>query len=117
LAHRGEVAVSNNQRPVARLFPEKRNYNSGGQVMTEAAIDPSLGRDIYVSLGEPLEGNAWAVSLQVKPFVRCIWLGGLMIALGGLIAGLDRRYRRTRPRAVADGVADDIVNDVAKSTA
>jgi cytochrome c-type biogenesis protein CcmF len=117
LAHRGEVAVSNNQRPVARLFPEKRNYNSGGQVMTEAAIDPSLGRDIYVSLGEPLEGNAWAVSLQVKPFVRCIWLGGLMIALGGLIAGLDRRYRRTRPRTVADGVADDIVDDVAKSTA
>ena len=117
LAHRGEVAVSNNQRPVARLFPEKRNYNSGGQVMTEAAIDPSLARDIYVSLGEPLEGNAWAVSLQVKPFVRCIWLGGLMIALGGLIAGLDRRYRRTRPRAVADDVADDIVNDMAKSTA
>lgn len=104
-AHRGEVVVLDNQHPVARLFPEKRSYNSGGQVMTEAAIDPSLGRDIYVSLGEPLEGNAWAVSLQVKPFVRCIWLGGLLIALGGLLAGVDRRYRRSPLAVTAKGVA------------
>jgi cytochrome c-type biogenesis protein CcmF len=105
LAYRGDIQVTNNQRPVAHLFPEKRNYNSGGQVMTEAAIDPSLLRDIYVSLGEPLKDGAWAVSLQVKPFVRCIWLGGLMIALGGLLAGLDRRYRRSRLDPTTEGAA------------
>jgi cytochrome c-type biogenesis protein CcmF len=112
LAYRGNIRVTRNQHAVAQLYPEKRNYNSGGQVMTEAAIDPSLLRDIYVSLGEPLKGNAWAVSLQVKPFVRCIWLGGLMIALGGLIAGLDRRYRRKRPIAVNEG--DDMIESVAQ---
>ena len=73
--------------------------------MTEAAIDPSLLRDIYISLGEPLKDGAWAVSLQVKPFVRCIWLGGLMIALGGLLAGLDRRYRRSRLNPTTEGAA------------
>ena len=112
LAYRGDIRVTRNQHTVAQLYPEKRNYNSGGQVMTEAAIDPSLLRDIYVSLGEPLKGNAWAVSLQVKPFVRCIWLGGVMIALGGLIAGLDRRYRRKRPIAVNEG--DDMIESVAQ---
>ena len=66
--------------------------------MTEAAIDASLSRDLYVSLAEPLAGQAWAIRLQVKPFVRCIWLGGLMIALGGLLAALDKRYRRKRQR-------------------
>ena len=105
LAYRGDIRVTNNQRTVAQLYPEKRNYNSGGQVMTEAAIDPSLLRDIYVSLGEPLKDGAWAVSLQVKPFVRCIWLGGLMIALGGLLAGLDRRYRRSRLNPTNEGAA------------
>jgi cytochrome c-type biogenesis protein CcmF len=64
--------------------------------MTEAAIDPSLARDIYVSLGEPLAGGAWALSLQVKPFVRCIWLGGVLVAVGGLLAATDRRYRRRK---------------------
>jgi cytochrome c-type biogenesis protein CcmF len=64
--------------------------------MTEAAIDPSLARDIYVSLGEPLADGAWALSLQVKPFMRCIWLGGIMISVGGLLATTDRRYRRRK---------------------
>ena len=64
--------------------------------MTEAAIDPGLTRDIYVSLGEPLGDGAWALSLQVKPFVRCIWLGAILIAIGGLLAAIDRRYRRRK---------------------
>lgn len=95
-AYRGQVNVLKNNAPVANLFPEKRQYNAGGQVMTEAALDPSLARDIYVSMGEPLADGAWALSLQVKPFIRCIWLGGVMIGLGGLLAATDRRYRRRK---------------------
>ena len=94
IAYRGEIMVEKQGAKVATMLPEKRNYRAGGQVMTEAAIDGALHRDLYVSLGEPLSGQAWAVRLYVKPFVRCIWLGALMIALGGLIAAADKRYRR-----------------------
>lgn len=83
---------------ITTLWPEKRNYKAAGQTMTEAAIDGKLTRDLYVSLGEPLGGNAWAIRVQVKPFVRCIWLGALMAGLGGLIAGNDKRYRRRKSR-------------------
>jgi cytochrome c-type biogenesis protein CcmF len=95
-AFQAQVKVTKDKYTVANLYPEKRHYNAGGQVMTEAAIDPSLTRDIYVSLGEPLVNGAWALSLQVKPFVRCIWLGGILVAIGGLLAVTDRRYRRRK---------------------
>ena len=95
-AFQAQIKVTKDRYLVANLFPEKRHYNAGGQVMTEAAIDPALTRDIYVSLGEPLGDDAWALSLQVKPFVRCIWLGGILIAIGGLLAATDRRYRRRK---------------------
>jgi cytochrome c-type biogenesis protein CcmF len=69
--------------------------------MTEAAIDASLARDLYVSLGEPLQGEAWAVRLQIKPLVRFIWLGSVLIGFGGLLAAFDKRYRRRKK--VLDG--------------
>jgi cytochrome c-type biogenesis protein CcmF len=104
-AFQAHIKVTKERRLIANLYPEKRHYNAGGQVMTEAAIDPSLARDIYVSLGEPLAGGAWALSLQVKPFVRCIWLGGVLVAIGGLLAATDRRYRRRKKLAINDEVA------------
>lgn len=61
--------------------------------MTEAAIDPGLTRDIYVALGEPMEPNAWSVRIYYKPFIRWIWLGGLLMMTGGLCSLADRRYR------------------------
>ena len=70
--------------------------------MTEAAIDASLSRDLYVALGEPLELGYWAVRFQFKPFVRCIWLGGFLIGIGGLMSLVDRRYRK-KNRAQALG--------------
>ena len=104
-AFQAQIKVTQDRRLVANLYPEKRHYNAGGQVMTEAAIDPSLTRDIYVSLGEPLTGGAWALSLQVKPFVRCIWLGAIMVGLGGLLAATDRRYRRRKKSQTKPAVA------------
>ncbi len=78
---------------VATLYPEKRRYKVKGSMMTEAAIDPSLFRDLYVSMGEPLEKGAWAMRLQVKAYMRWVWLGAIFMSLGGLLAILDKRYR------------------------
>ncbi|MGO4220531.1 heme lyase CcmF/NrfE family subunit [Lysobacter sp. TAF61] len=94
-ADRGTVTVFANQRQLTVMHPEKRTYASGGQVMTEAAIDNGVTRDLYVALGEPLGDGAWAVRVHVKPFVRWIWAGALLMMLGGLVTATDRRFRRT----------------------
>ena len=78
---------------VTDMFPEKRHYPVQNQAMTEAAIDTGLLRDLYVSLGEPLPGGAWSVRLYHKPFIDWIWGGCLIMALGGVLAMTDRRYR------------------------
>ena len=93
VAQRGTVRVTRKGREIALLHPEKRTYRVQRKPMTEAAIDAGLWRDIYVSLGEPLDGGAWALRLYYKPMVRWIWLGGLLMALGGLLAASDPRYR------------------------
>ena len=94
LADRGTVQVSRDGQAIAVMHPEKRSYASGGQVMTESAIDPGLTRDLYVALGEPLGNGAWAVRVHVKPFVRWIWLGAVLMALGGFVTATDKRFRR-----------------------
>ncbi|HZV55379.1 MAG TPA: cytochrome c-type biogenesis CcmF C-terminal domain-containing protein, partial [Rhodocyclaceae bacterium] len=97
MASVGDVDLIQNGRVLKRLNPEKRNYHSSSMPMTEAAIDAGFTRDVYVSLGEPLEGSkengAWAVRVYYKPFVDWIWFGCLFMALGGLLAASDRRYR------------------------
>ena len=93
-AQQAQIELYKGDEFITLLRSERRQYNVRTMDMTEAAIDGALHRDLYVSLGEPLAGQAWAVRLYVKPFVRCIWLGALMIALGGLIAAADKRYRR-----------------------
>jgi cytochrome c-type biogenesis protein CcmF len=95
VAARARMAVTREGRPVAVMHPERRVYTVQSQVMTEAAIDPGLARDLYISLGDPLEGGTWLVKLQHKPFVDWIWGGCLIMALGGLLAATDRRYRIT----------------------
>jgi cytochrome c-type biogenesis protein CcmF len=97
--YRGQVSITEEGRPLTTLHPEKRNYRSG-MPMTEAGIDAGLTRDLFVALGEPL-GNegAWSLRIYHKPFVRWIWLGGLLMALGGLLAASDRRYFRLAKKA------------------
>ena len=92
-AARGVMSVTKNEKLVATLRPEKRIYTVQQMPMTEAAIDPGLTRDLYVSLGEPLDNGEWLVRVQEKPFVDWIWGGCLIMALGGLLAASDRRYR------------------------
>ena len=92
-ADRASVRVLQNGREITVLNPEKRLYTVQRMPMTEAGIDGGFTRDLYVAMGEPLENGAWAMRLHIKPFVRWIWLGGLLTALGGLLAALDRRYR------------------------
>ena len=89
---------------VTVLKPEKRFYTVARNVMTEADLDPGLFRDLYVALGEPVGGDAWAVRVHVKPFVRWIWFGGLLVALGGFVTLADRHYRRLRAASAPEGV-------------
>jgi len=92
-ADRGVVHVSRDGKELAVLYPEKRHYASGGQAMTEAGIYPALGGDVYVALGQSLGQERWAIRVQIKPFVRWIWLGALLMALGGFVTAAEKRFR------------------------
>jgi cytochrome c-type biogenesis protein CcmF len=92
-AVRGAVDVSRDGRPVRTLRPEKRIYNAQEMPMTEAAIASGVLGDLYVSLGDPVGDGAWTLRVYHKPFVTWIWGGCLLMALGGLLALSDRRYR------------------------
>jgi cytochrome c-type biogenesis protein CcmF len=95
-ATRATVDVTKDGEPLTTLYPEKRDYGPGTMPMTEAGIDGRLFRDLFIALGEPLGKNAWSFRIYHKPFVRWIWLGGIFIVIGGLLAAFDGRYRRTR---------------------
>ena len=99
----GTVELSRDGRVLKTMHPEKRQYFSSQMPMTEAAIDAGFTRDVYVSLGEPLDNTgAWSVRVYYKPFVDWVWGGCLLMGLGGFIAMLDRRYRlRLKAGAVA----------------
>jgi cytochrome c-type biogenesis protein CcmF len=100
VAARGRVEVLRGDRLVGTLYPEKRFYPVQKQTMTEAAIDTGFRGDIYVALGERVADDAWTVRVHLKPFVDWIWGGCVLMALGGLIAICDRRYRRFKRPAL-----------------
>ena len=88
-----EIEITRNGKQEAILHAEKRFYNVSKMGMTEAAIDWGFSRDLYAALGEQLDDGSWGLRLYYKPFIRWIWLGGLFMALGGLLCMLDKRYR------------------------
>jgi cytochrome c-type biogenesis protein CcmF len=108
-AAQAKIEVSRNGKAVTTMYPERRMYTVAEQVMTEAAIDTGLTRDLYVSLGDPLDDRGtWLVKVQHKPFIDWIWGGCLIMALGGAFAASDRRYRfSVRERRHAEVAAYD----------
>ena len=99
LAHQGRFSVTTGEgRHITSLLPEKRRYHLHEMPMTQASLHRGLWRDLYVSLGEPLNdsGNEWIVRIYYKPYMSWIWYGCLLMAIGGLVAITDRRYRRRR---------------------
>ncbi len=107
VAAQASILVTQGDKPVTTLWPERRIYTVTRSPMTEVAINRSLARDLYVALGEPVSATAWSVRVHHKPLVNLIWLGCLLMASGGVLAVLDRRYRTRRapstvvPRAVS----------------
>jgi len=89
----GEIEVRQNGEFIGELRPQKRTYLVQQNPMTEAGILAGWNKDLFVALGEPLGNGAWSVRLQYKPMIRFIWLGALIMALGGIIAASDRRYQ------------------------
>jgi cytochrome c-type biogenesis protein CcmF len=101
VADRATIEVRTPDGRSFELHPEKRKYNATGVGMTEAALRSGVLGDLYVSLGEHLGGKAWSVRVYHKPFVGWLWAGGVLMALGGLLAASDRRYRHAPAPAEA----------------
>jgi cytochrome c-type biogenesis protein CcmF len=100
VADEARFRVTRDGALVAELAPQKRRYLAQGSVMTEAAIDGGLFRDLFVAMGEPIgEQGDWAIRLHYKPMVRWMWLGAIFMAVGGLVTVADKRYRRQRSTA------------------
>ncbi len=105
MAMRGSVSVTRDGKPVTTLTPEKRVYRVQTNPMTEAAIDAGITRDLYVSMGEMLPNGDWIIRVYHKPFVNWIWGGCLIMALGGMVAASDRRYRQRKSASASAGAA------------
>lgn len=92
-AVRAYVDVSKDQQLLTELTPEKRIYNVQRNPMTEASIDAGLFRDLYVALGEPVSDQEWGVRIYYRPFIQWIWIGTILMAIGGILGATDKRYR------------------------
>ena len=94
IADEALISVTQNGEHIADMQPQKRRYYARGSVTTEVALQVSLFRDLYVAMGEPIDEKAWAMRVHIRPFVRWIWLGALMMAFGACLAVMDKRYRK-----------------------
>lgn len=113
-ANEGKFIITRNGKKVTELKPQKRLYSNGTEPMTEAAINTSLRRDLYVSLGQEAlnSSETWSVRLYYKSFVVWIWIGGFVMALGALIALFDRRYRKVKVLVENDQTIGQTINNL-----
>jgi cytochrome c-type biogenesis protein CcmF len=106
-AREAVIEIRRNGEFVSEVRPQKRQYLVQKSPMTEAGIDAGLMRDLFVAMGDQIGTDTWSVRVQYKPMIRFIWLGCLVMALGGLVAASDRRYRTARVESRAgDAVAE-----------
>jgi cytochrome c-type biogenesis protein CcmF len=107
---RGQVTITRNGQPVSVLRPEKRRYWVQGTVQTTAAIAPGFSRDLLAALGEDVGAGAWSLRLQYRPLIRLVWVGALIMAIGGVTAVVGRRQRglATSEAAVPVGAAGEV---------
>jgi cytochrome c-type biogenesis protein CcmF len=96
------MQVTRGGKPVTTLYPRKKHFWVQGSDNSQAAISVTWARDLFVAMGNPLGENAWSMRIQYKPLVRYIWLGAVVMALGGIIAATDRRYRFKVPATAPD---------------
>jgi cytochrome c-type biogenesis protein CcmF len=108
----GEVVIERDGRTIATLHPQRRTYRVQQSPMTEAGIHVGWTRDLFVAMGEPRGTGFWSMRIQYKPLVRYIWIGALIMALGGLVACTDRRYRTVRAGEHARGPAGAVAGEV-----
>jgi Cytochrome c biogenesis factor len=108
-ATQANFRITRNGKEIAKLQPQKRTYRVRTMPMTEAGIEVKWNRDLFVAMGEDIGNGAWSLRLQYKPMVRFIWLGALIMAIGGFIAITDRRYRTRRAEADERGLAGPAV--------
>ncbi|VAW36064.1 Cytochrome c heme lyase subunit CcmF [hydrothermal vent metagenome] len=111
-ANIGHFIVSKNNKIVAQMRPQKRSYLRQSSPMTEAAIDAGFTRDLYISLGEKInDQGGWAVRIYIKPFIRWMWGGGLLMMLGAFIAATDRRYIRHANRLKQQNIQEYLTHE------
>jgi len=105
IADEARFQVARGDRELPPMTPQKRRYHRGGQIMTQVALRPGLTHDLYIAMGERLDdGQSWSMRVHIKPFVRWIWGGALLLAIGGLVSASDRRYWKTRQATAAEPV-------------
>jgi len=92
-ADEARITVLKNGREILTMAPQKRLYYRSGQVMSQIELEPGFTRDLYVAMGEPIgNAGAWGIRIHIKPFIRWIWGGALLMLIGGFISASDRRY-------------------------
>jgi len=101
----GVFDVFKNGKLVSHLEPEKRFYSVQQMSMTEAGIHTTLTRDLFVAMGEPLDGDSWSVRMYYKPFVVWIWGGTFIMCIGGIFSISDKRYRIKKIAKVKDTIS------------
>jgi cytochrome c-type biogenesis protein CcmF len=105
-AKQAKVTVTRDGKLVDTLLPERRTYWVQQQSLAEAALGVSWTRDLLVTMGEELGNDSWSLRVQVRPLMRFVWLGAVLMALGGLLSTIDRRYRRLAVAAQTQALAD-----------
>jgi cytochrome c-type biogenesis protein CcmF len=93
IAKRAEITVLRDGKPVTTLYPEKREYWVQASILTEASIQRRWNKDLFAVVAADLQGGAWSVGAQVRPLIGYVWFAAVLMALGGIFAATDRRYR------------------------